>query len=114
MAAGQFSRGVLVIWFAARHVYLHGFAIKPNGFNELSCRWACRCLVGGGIAASFLVTGLMFFRLFQNVPPFFLQRGIDFESRISDLNLLVSPCAFSYSNSHGLAHMRFCARQNHI
>ena len=45
---------------------------------------------------------------------FFRQQGLDFEIRFFDLNLLVLGCAFSHSNSYGLAHMQFWACQKYL
>ena len=56
----------------------------------------------------------MLFRWGPKVPPFFPQRGHDFEIRFSDLNLLSLSCAFSHNNSYGLAHMQFGARQKYL
>ena len=56
----------------------------------------------------------MVFRSSPNCPPFFPQRGHDFEIRFSDLNLLSLSCAFSHSNSYGLAHMQFWVRQKYF
>ena len=54
------------------------------------------------------------FWLVDKCPPLFPQRGLDFESRCFEVKLLVLGCAFSHSNSYGLAHMQFCARQKYF
>ena len=70
--------------------------------------------LAGGAANTIFCHWSNAFWLVANWPPLFPQWELDSGSAILDLNFLVLQCAFSHSDSYGLAHMRFLHRQKYF